>query len=461
MYENYKNTIYWLAKLFEPRFDLSCTQWKNFADFLLVDENKLKEYLLSEKRITTSEYVKFNCLSLFNLFMNTFMCISYIKEIRAIEDHTDDDSIKRIHCLLNNVVTKLSFMNADLATFMCMEEGRFTREYAAQDWKETYYAENISFLTYYLETKTFRLNRENLQLIVKSITYELETRSNLIYCIGVLLIIDSSPYFEDDIKHISKELYLYIKKKKKNSRLIGMKLNLNSPHVEIGSRGRNDDTTQMLMVYGYNNYDSYCLRLDLPHKGIEFLHYNNRSPGSGSNEVKSCIFSEKEYLEIIEKYSEIAGLRDMFIEYGGLFALKERCNCAFKSTEEEKLFDLLESNHAHISFSQTQHDENSILEFIEILSFFFGSRRGTIQSDDYAIKCFNLDKIMMKSKILAICIIHHEITGEDLRIEKQINQIVETAIKYGVYERYDEPYGIDDVKLVIDCSMDRITSILG
>ena len=122
---------------------------------------------------------------------------------------------------------------------------------------------------------------------------------------------------------------------------------------------------------------------------------------------------------------------------------------------------MLESNHAHISFSQTQHDENSILEFIEILSFFFGSRRGTIQSDDYAIKCFNLDKIMMKSKILAICIIHHEITGEDLRIEKQINQIVETAIKYGVYERYDEPYGIDDVKLVIDCSMDRITSILG
>lgn len=460
MYEKYKNTIYWLAKLFEPRFDLSRTQWKNFADFLLVDENKLKENLLDEKSITT-EYVKFNCMSLFNHFMNTFLCISYIREIRELEDRTDDESIKRIISLFYNVVTQLSVMNAELATFMCMEESRFTREYAPQDWKGTYYVENIDFLMNYLETEAFRLDRDNLQLTVKSITYELEARLNFIYCIGVLLIIDSSPYLEDSIKHISKELYLYLITYLKNSRLIGMKLNLNSPHVEIGSRGRNDDTTQMLMVYGYNNYDTYCLRLDLPHKGIEFLHYNNRSPGSGGNEVKSCIFGEKEYLEIIEKYSEITGLSDMFIEYGGLFALKERCNCAFKSNEEKRLFDLLESNHAHISFSRKQHDENSILEFIELLSFFFGSKRETIQSDDYAIKCFNLDKIMMESKILANCIIRQEITGKDLRIDMQINQIVETAIRYGVYERDDEPYGIDDVNLVIDCSMDRITPVLG
>lgn len=68
---------------------------------------------------------------------------------------------------------------------------------------------------------------------------------------------------------------------------------------------------------------------------------------------------------------------------------------------------------------------------------------------------------MMESKILANCIIRQEITGKDLRIDMQINQIVETAIRYGVYERDDEPYGIDDVNLVIDCSMDRITPVLG
>ena len=42
-------------------------------------------------------------------------------------------------------------------------------------------------------------------------------------------------------------------------------------------RTRKDRTTRIQLLYGYPNYDSYCIRLDLKHKGQGFVHYNNKN----------------------------------------------------------------------------------------------------------------------------------------------------------------------------------------
>ena len=460
MYEDYLKTIYWLAELYEPIFHLSNSEWDEFASFLLVDAECLKERINSEMRIGEIERANFNCAPLFNVLLKTYICIENIKKINDIENNTDNSSIRQVYLSLYNTVTLISSLNAELAAFMCMKEDSFTTKYAVQDWESVNYQDDIWFLTNYMDDDPFSLNKETLQLSIKLIKYDIETRLNTIYCTGVLLLIDNSPFFKDDIKGISRDMYLYLISRLKNCRLIGMILNIGGPHVDINARGRIDNTTQMLMVYGYDNYDTYSLRLDLPHKGIRLLHYNNRSPGRGNDEVKCCIFSRDEYNETIKKYSGGSGLKELFIEYSDIFALKERSNCNFSSIEEERLFDLLESSHEHVGFSEVKYDEKSLLEFIELFSFFYRSQREIIQSDDYAIKCFNYDRIMFQSKLLLQSIIHCELTGTDYRIDEQINSIVRTAIRYGIVEQYDGPYDIEDIKIIIECTEDRIRPIL-
>ena len=463
MYEEYKKTIYRLAKLYDPIFCFNDNEWDDFASFISVDADCLKNCVDCEERTAEIGSMSFYSSPFFVLLIKTFICINNIKKIDELEYLTDDDSIRKVYKLLSDTVTLIGGLNADLAAFMCMKDERFSTNYAVQEWKNTNYQDSIGFLTYYLKDEIIDLDKDVLQLNIWSIKYDLETRLNIIYLSGVLLLIDDSPFINDDIKGISKDLYLYLITRLKNCRLIGMKLNIISPQVDIDNRGRIDNTTQMLMVYGYDNYDTYCLRLDLPHRGIRFLHYNNRSPGNGNNEVKCCILNREEYDAIIARYPEFPQLSEMFIDYGGQFALKERCNCKFDSPEEECLFNTLESEHEHIGFSEKEYDERSILDFIELLSYFFRLQRETIQSDEYAIKCFNFDRIMLQSKILASSIVHCELTGVDLKIDKQINSIVNAAFRYGIIERYDKSngsYGIDDVKLVLEYTEDRISPLL-
>lgn len=460
MYEEYLKTIYWLAELYNPIFHLTNSEWNDFANYLLVDVDCLIECINKEKRDIEFNSKEYNCAPLFDVLIKTFICIESIKRIIEIEDNTDNDSIREVYLLFDKIITWLTSLNADLATFMCMKDGSFSTKYAVQEWKNTNYHDNIWFLTNYMNDELFSLDANTLQIYIKSIKYDIETRLNSIYYTGVLLLIDNSPFIKDEIKSISKDFYHYLIVLLKNCRLIGMKLNLSGPQEEINSRGRINNTTQVLMVYGYDNYDTYCLRLDLPHKGIEFIHYNNRSPGSGNNEVESCIFSKEEYNVIIERYSEFPSLNELFVKHGNTYALKERCNCNFSSIEIERIFDSLEKSHGHIKFSEKKYDEKSILEFIELLSYFYESKRETIQSDEYVINCFNYDRIMLKSKCLMQCMIHRELTGEDYKIDKQIESIVKTAIRYGIIEQCDEPYDIEDVKIIIEYTEDRIDPIL-
>lgn len=60
-------------------------------------------------------------------------------------------------------------------------------------------------------------------------------------------------------------------------------------------------------------------------------------------------------------------------------------------------------------------------------------------------------------------IVHYELAGINLKIDEQINSIVNTAFRYGIIEQYDrshESYGIDDVKIIMEYTEDRVSLLL-
>lgn len=171
-------------------------------------------------------------------------------------------------------------------------------------------------------------DRNHLRILYRIIKYELITCSNSLYMIVITQIVKLSPFFDQEIKGIADEMYNHLLQLIQNARIISVQTNYRYPtnYDHIDNRGKLDNTTRLQILYGYENYDAYYLRLDLAHKGQGFIHYNNKSPGG----VKCSLFNESEYKEILSKYpnSDI-----FFIQYGNRYALREMSNLTLNETE--------------------------------------------------------------------------------------------------------------------------------
>ncbi len=463
-YEQYKKTIIWCIEKNHDysSFNLDESQINDLAMFLKIDINDIKNALscIDKISVNNQEHYYFRIL---------VRALFAKKELDNIT-HEGFFDCQNMHILLSHLSScqhHMTMLNADISTYMCIRNNTFTWRYAVQDWSGYGSGIVLEFLKNLCSNDCLENNLSEINCMVASITYDMATRINTIYLIGVLLIIENSPFIDDEIKNISKDLYLYLIKTFKNSRLVGLRIN--SKPVLISDvhsqRGRLFNTTRIMIIYSYDNYDAYCLRLDLPHKGIEFIHYNNRSPGDGyGTEVVSCVYSEEEYHEVLMKHNDIPKLKEFFIEYSGIFALKERCNCEFSDDREKQVFDKLEEEHSHAFISKHQYSEEKIEEFAQILSCFLApSCLQTIDADyEFARSCFNRNKLMYELHKLIIIGLNSNL--ERIMSQRLIDTIIERAIRYRLFDcnesEKEEWKNIDGVYLVIDDILKEMSRIL-
>jgi hypothetical protein len=268
--------------------------------------------------------------------------------------------------------------------------------------------------------------------------------------ITVAQIIKHSTFIKTDIKQLAEEMYSYLLRMVRNARVISVETNFLFPTnaANLERRGKSDNTTRFQILYGYENYDSYYLRLDLAHKGQSFIHYNNKSPGG----IECCLFTSEEYHAIIDCNPTTA---KFFIQYGNRYALKELTNLTL-TDEEYNLYDELSKTKHYDKAFNAVADEAKLLEFIDIVSSMLpqSCHVGIDIEEKHAQYCFNLEKIMFESKFLESAMLR----GNESECEKIICDIIETAIRYNLItaDMVKDFLSYEGICYVIDEAFNRV-----
>lgn len=459
---DYEKTIYSLAISFGVRgsYIIKDEDISNIATLLSVDYNLLckalsfynKDYIPLQIKFGTDVYIieNFHGADLFHALIIVYFIYRNLEEIT---DGTSYEAILDNYKIFQCCIGEFEFLNALTSTVECMYKKYYSVDFAVFN-NSNYQPKNeLNLLRSFITTGHRDIfDRKYLPFLYRIISYELITRVNSIYLITITQIIKHSDFMSNDIKEMSNEMYDYLLYMVQNARIISVQTNflppLRSEHSEI--RDKYDNTTRLQIIYGYENYDSYVLRLDLAHKGQELIHYNNKSPGG----IKCCLFTHNEYNSII-KESPVAKV--FFVKYGSRYALKELNNLDI-SKELLKVYEEIRNKKEHTSAFNNTYDENDIVKFINIISLMLPSNC-LVHIDfeeKHARSCFNYNKIMYYAILLEIAFLSHEKND----FQKILKLISTTASKYGLIleDSTDDFSNIEGVCLIIDEAKSKINS---
>lgn len=443
---SYDMTIYTLAMAYaeSPLFSVDDEMISELAQLLIVDEELLK-YALSgntsfrygdvrikfgEKTVDCTEY-----------FKNTFFAsiiklhLAY-KELDKISDAIDEDTIIKNIEYIRAVVFYFDSTNANNATYECMLEQQFSFKHTLYDSGDFPPMDYLKMLTTLVTSDDCLEYDKSLLSIISHLTqYELRTRLNALYLIMITQIIMHSPFFEEDIHKMALEMYEHLMFILKNGRIISIQVNslYFDSAKSCDDRTKLDNTTRIQILYGYENFDAYVMRVDLSHQGQPFIHFNNASPGK----VCSYLFNKEEYENAISRYPL---LESCFVEYSNeRWALKERNNCDL-TKEMTRMFDTVESEKAHKGVFSESFSEDCIVRFIDLFSNMLPSNCCIpIDKDgEHTRRCFNYDILIRNTTLLYLACISSFVREESESIKLLVDDIFNKALNYGLIHKEEQ-----------------------
>lgn len=453
---SYEMTIYTLAMAYaeSPLFSVNDEMIGDLAQLLMVNEELLR-YALSgntsfkygdvrikfgEKTVDCSDYFK-------NTFFASIINLYFAyKELHKISDATDEDTIIENIEHIRAAIFYFDSTNANNATYECMLEQQFSYKHTVYDSGDFPPMDYLKMLMT-LVTSGDCLEYDKFLLSITShlARYELRTRINALYLIMITQIIMHSPFFEEEIHKMALELHEHLMFILKNGRIISIQVNslYFDSSKSCDERTKRDNTTRLQILYGYENFDAYVMRVDLSHQGQPFIHFNNASPGK----VCSYLFNKEEYENTISRYPL---LQSCFVKYSNdRWALKERNNCDL-TEEMTEMFDAVESEKAHKGVFSESFSEDCVVRFIDLFSNLLPSIcLIPIDKDgEHARRCFNYDILIRNTTLLYLACISSFIRNESESINLLIDDIFNKALNYGLIfdeeqiER-DSLFGID------------------
>lgn len=449
----YTQTIYEIAVLYGQNgiFKLCEEDISALAGLLQFDAQKLATALsLGDEKAFKSSYNSSACKHmLFDVLIRCFFISKNIKDLDMDLSASDQTSVALDMLQKNIDILRDSFhhfemANANLGTFSCLIANQFSLVHTL--FADPQYNPNQQLTL----LQSLLYNRENavsdpslVSLILRLVKYDLSTRANALYLIAIVQIIIHSPYFSPEIRAIADDLYCHLLEIFRNARLLAVQLN--SLHLDtkipIADRGKQNNTTRLLLLYGYGNYDAYALRLDFAHKGEGFIHYNNQSPGG----IKSNLFTASQYAEIISSHPEAS---DLFIAYGNRYALKEKINIDFDANTSS-LYSKLQALNTHISSFHDTFSEEHVLEFLAILSKMIPDRCYVPidKTQAFAKHYFNFDYLMLLTRFLYTA----EIDRDNASIKELKKAIVSRAVRYSIIDSEDPSFNtLDGINLILE-----------
>ena len=292
---------------------------------------------------------------------------------------------------INQACHVLSSINRDISLIVFDEETLENSLFTNEDVSPSVYMDTAHFLLRNIIEEYD--NRESYQLSnirFRVAVYEIDREVEALYLIISLSIVRFSIYFTNEISNMAEEMIKHFCFLLKNGRVLDYRINTKSiKSVPVKDRKSKDNTTQLIIIYGYGNFDIYYLRFDFPHAGQPSAHFNNISPGK----IKTYLFTEEEFNNIKKEHPK---LLEFFFTDGDQHSIIDRCEKEIDNNP--KLSECCEGNQHKTIFSTT-HDEKKLLEFIKLYSqMLMHTHIKPIDTDgEYANYCFRYNKAMFMS----------------------------------------------------------------
>ena len=381
--------------------------------------------------------------SLFDFYKYVLLncAYKYFKIKKFLTFVKEKDNINEIYNILFDIKACFDSIDMDLDFYKTFTENipwDGYHFYSCKEFDVKDYASRLLFSEYMnLSAKDKQVF---VELLIKSLEYEINERMNVYYLFIVLYLIRDSKYYEDNIKLIAKELINYLYPIFRNGRLISIQINGNpiDKSVKSEERGKNEETTILLMLFGFDNFDSYCLRLDSFHKGQENIHINLVTSGyvfaSKKQKINAaCYLTADEYKCVLAEYPHF---KKCFIGHNDdIYFVKEKSNIEL-SEDEMQQFENFIVDKLHYPITSII-DEDYLEDFKYILKMYYPEKLSYSLKEEEKTSCLlKLDKIMC---LLDLCLFFSPF---DSQSSTKIIEIIIGKIKQ---------YGIDVIDNIEEC----------
>ncbi len=154
-----------------------------------------------------------------------------------------------------------------------------------------------------VESELIELNRKiDREILVTGISF--------MQIQAILLLIESSKLYPAYVRKIAKSILLIFKEMLANSRIEKIEIDsaISAGVIRQGIR----KTTGMKIFFSLENCDRYCLRIDFPHEGAEYLHLNLHEP----HRQTAIPLNYKQYSMLKKQYGDLSNL---FFNFGNMY----------------------------------------------------------------------------------------------------------------------------------------------
>lgn len=329
LYNTYRNAILEYAALYNGNamIEMNDDVFSYLSTLLTVDKSELK-YSYQKGVINPRNHFSY---SLFSNYILQYM----ITDIRKNMIFS-----KKYHDVIENfgnylyIIGFINSISSNITTVLSMKRGSFCYDKILETFsRDRRESKSLKLLELFRVEKFYDAYKDFLPIVYSLIEYEIDSFQNLLFFMNALVILYDSELLHERYKMIAERLMDRFFVLFRSARIISCRINSHYHDLSIPFDQRNvsDNTTLLQVFYCYPNTDTFSLRLDLPHKGVPYIHFNNISPGK----TKCFLFSESEYKEMIKNYPE---LESCFIQYSNVYSLKERDNCP-TSKEIMEMYD--------------------------------------------------------------------------------------------------------------------------
>lgn len=288
----------YIDEIFDGQYDnmSNLAIWKtNFMDGCLPDE-----------KIFTSGKASYLC--------TIYMLLFVIKTDLQEGDLYEIEKLQNMSLMASMINTFMSslIMDFDFESFYKLDfnanymPGPMLTEYIGGMYKtellKQQYMETLGQTTL-LESKLIELNRKiDREILVTGISF--------MQIQAILLLMESSKLYSVYVSKIAKNILLIFKEMLANSRIEKIEIDsvISAGVIRRGIR----KTTGMKIFFALENSDRYCLRIDFPHEGAEYLHLNLHEP----HRQTAIPLNYKQYSMLKKQYGDLSNL---FFNFGNMY----------------------------------------------------------------------------------------------------------------------------------------------
>lgn len=453
---NYDMTVLTLAIIYKLKYPDEVMQEniEKMANILGYSEESLSKVLANSIDMNESEGVRLGrqILSIFELrelpdFFSTINEFIYINnQFSKISYKTDYDSIISNLELYEGIYDKIGLINGNIS----FNESYYRKENNKAQFTKTSYL-NIYILckTYIESTEEENINKDLINLAYLVIDFYFQSIVNTLQLVLMIQVIKYSPYYDNSVHNIANMFYNETLLLLRNAIIVEMQTNgvYFNKSIIPQYRSRKDNTSRIQIVYGYENFDSYFLRVDLAHKGVNYTHFNNESPGG----TKCYFFTDEERIAIIKKHPNF---KSYFYEIEGKWFLVERNKCRREDLND---YICVSGQKEHVNCFGNE-DEKSIITFIDDLSKMLPQNYLSNKdvNDDYKKNCFNFSRLMNE---IAILFIHLFDLNGSTDLNKIAKDILNKAVRYNIIKKEDftDDYDLDTFYIIASEAKEKLS----